>query len=342
MIALGIMSGTSADGVSIAAVRIQRNKLKVLSHGTYPYSKDLQNEIRGAVRDSVPELSRLNFKLGGLFADSVLKFCRQNRISLKKIFVIGSHGQTVYHGPGDRIPNTLQIGEAAIIVERTGVPVVADFRPRDIAAGGEGAPLVPFLDFFFFGRGPLRAIQNIGGIGNVTVVGGGKVHLAFDTGPGNCLMDLAVQTITKGRISFDREGQWAKKGRVDFDRVEKMLEDPYFARRPPKSLDRSYFGWNFIKKHFREISLQNLAPILATLNFFTARSIERSYRKIILPKFKIREIVVSGGGALNSVLMRNLKNLLHPIPISTSEKFGIPVLAKEPACFALMALYALR
>lgn len=339
LLALGIMSGTSADGVSLALVSVSKSGLKVLGHKTYPYPPSLRKKILEAAGFPGHELSRLNFELGHVFARASLRFLREEKVPPGRLFVIGSHGQTVFHGPEDSPPHTFQIGEPSVLAERLRVPVVFDFRPQDVAAGGQGAPLVPFLDHFLFGKGPLRALQNIGGIANVSVVGKGAAPLAFDTGPGNCLLDEAVRDGTGGRFLFDKNGALAAQGRVRMEAVSAMIKFPYFGKRPPKSADRSLFGEKFLKKYIGRLSLKDQC---ATLAYFTALSIRRSYERFIFPKYPVKEIIVSGGGALNPVLMGHLRKLFHPVPVHPIEKYGIPVLAKEPACFALMAHHALK
>ncbi len=327
--AIGLMSGTSADGVSAALVEITRHKLKVLNCRTFPYPASLRRRILNAVHLTAPELSRLNFELGEVFARAALKIKERPSVT-----VIGSHGQTVWHGPQDDPPNTLQIAEPSVIAERTGIPVVADFRCRDMAAGGQGAPLVPAFDLFVFGQGPWRCVQNIGGIGNISVVGHGRLAMAFDTGPGNCLMDEAVRLATHGRQSMDKDGRLARQGRPDERLIKRLLATEYFRRQPPKSLDKSAF--NVPSRHRR------LPDILATLTLFTARSIEDSYRRFIFPKYRIQEVVLSGGGALNPVLMAHLRRLLAPVKVTTSAYYGLPVMAKEAACFAWLGLRAFQ
>ncbi len=356
-LALGIMSGTSADGVSLALASFQGRKIKVLAHQTYPYASSLRKVLMEAGNLKTPGISKLNVTLGNYFADCAVRFIKKSRQKSSKIAVIGSHGHTVWHAP----THTLQIGEPSFIAERTGIPVVADFRMRDIAAGGEGAPLIPFFDDYFFGSGPLRALQNIGGIGNVTLVGttpvpvpnvpGSKstpvplnpVHLepvpklAFDTGPGNCLMDWAVQKMTKGKMSYDRGGKIAASGSVHAKAVVEMSRHPYFLKRPPKSTGRELFNASFIPRVLLKERPENL---VATLTYFTAHTIYESYQRFLPPN--LPEIIVSGGGALNPVLMKLLKKLFAPAPVRTIEEYGIPAQAKEPAAFAFFALRALE
>jgi len=275
-----------------------------------------------------------------LFAENIKKFCAGNKIPMRKISVIGSHGQTVCHRPESNPPHTLQIGEPSFIAETSQTPVAADFRPADMAAGGQGAPLIPFLDEYLFGDGPAKLLQNIGGIGNISIVGKGIKTIGFDTGPGNCLMDTAVRIATNGRMGFDKNGMLALKGRIDLRKAGTLLQMPFFRKSPPKSLDREDFGIKFIRKNWPGLSIKNLENTIATLNYFTAKSIEISVKKFIKPKAS--EMVVSGGGALNPALMKNLKTLLSPIKVKSILEYGIHPLAKEPACFALMAYLALK
>jgi len=333
-LAVGLMSGTSADGVTAALVRFTPTEAAVIRCRTLSYSSSLRNRVLAASTLTAPDLSRLNMELGAVFAAAARAVMAGQRPA-----VIGSHGQTVWHGPAESPRNTLQLAEPAVIAERTGVTVVADFRPRDIAAGGQGAPLMPAFDEFLFGAGPMRAILNIGGLANVTFVGRGRLHAGFDTGPGNCLMDLAVRTATSGRLMMDRDGRLAARGRADEAKVAAMLRDAYFAKKPPKSLERTYFGKAFLKARFGRVSERKLPDVLATLNLFTAASIELA---LAMRKKGLREIVVSGGGALNPVLMANLRSLAEPVPVTDSADHGIPPMAKEAACFAWLALRAVR
>lgn len=326
-LAVGIMSGTSADGVTAAAVRFSGKNLRVLRCLTIPYPKALRARVLSAPSLDAWGLSRLNWELGERFADAALAVSR----GLKPA-VIGSHGQTIVHGPNDRPRHTLQLAEPAVIRERLGVPVVADFRPQDLAAGGEGAPLVSAFDLFLFGTGPLRAAVNIGGVANLSFVGHGRLWSAFDTGPGNALMDLAVRKASGGRLSCDRDGRLAAKGWANARLVAKLLELPYFSRQPPKSLDKNEFGERFLQRHFGPMRLENR---LATLTLLTASSIAKACRSFAAAR--LHEVVVSGGGALNPVLMRALRAELKGIPVKTTADFGLDPMAKEAACFAWLA-----
>jgi anhydro-N-acetylmuramic acid kinase len=321
-LAVGLMSGTSADGVSAALVRIGPGRaVQVLRHFTSPYSRAEQARLL-ALRDATTsELSEANALLGRRFAAAARRVMRG-----AKPRVIGSHGHTVWHSPGR---HTLQIGEASIIAEETGVDVVADFRPRDIAAGGQGAPLVPFFDEFVFGgTRNRRALLNIGGIANVTLVGGGKPVIAFDTGPGNGLIDEMVRRFTRGRESFDRGGRLARSGRVDAELLHRLGDHPYFRKRPPKSTGRELFGPEYLPRASLDA--------IATLTLLTAQTIAGALRR-----FAPAEVIVSGGGVFNNTLMDHLEWLLRPADVVTSDVHGIPALAKECAAFALLAVRAI-
>ncbi len=338
---IGLMSGTSADGLSIAlcSLRPATRELKVLAHKTYAYSPGLQQRILAAKGMKTPELSGLNFELGRLWAGMVKRFCCEHGAAYKSIEVIGSHGQTVYHKPGIK-GSTFQIGEPSFIYEVTGIPVVADFRPADMAAGGCGAPLIPFMDEYLFGGGRPVALQNIGGVGNIAFVGKGVRTSGFDTGPGNSLMDTAVAALTRGKMAYDAGGCWAAAGKIDYLKVEKLLKLPFFALKPPKSLDRDEFSAGFIQKHFGRLSAKNKHDTLATLNYFTAAAIALAFKKFT-PK-NTGNLIVSGGGALNPVLMLNIAAALPGVAVKSIAELGLDPLAKEPACFALLAWLALN
>ncbi len=336
-LAIGLMSGTSGDGVSLALGSFNSTDFELLAYQTFPFPADIQKKILQGPTLKTPEISRLNMSLGHFFAGSTLKFLRKNKINPSKVSVIGSHGQTIYHGPYENPSNTFQIGEPSIIAEQTGIPVAADFRVRDIAAGGQGAPLIPFFDHHFFGGKKVTALQNIGGIANVTVVGKSVRPLAFDNGPGNCLVDLWIQKQTKGRMKFDVGGKIAKRGTVDLNVVRIMGSHPYFKIKPPKSTGREVFNERFIPPSLKK---QSLEDCLATLTYFTAHTIHESYRKFISKP--VSEIIVSGGGALNLTLMDHLKKFFTGTSVRTIADYGIPVQAKEPLAFAFFGLRAIE
>jgi len=342
-IALGLMSGTSADGVSAALASFKGHTFKFIGAVHVDYPADVVAQIRRGPDLSVRELSALNVRVGEAFAQAALKVLKKTHTDAASVTCIGSHGQTLYHGPADTPPNTLQIGEPAVIAERTGITTVADFRQRDVAAGGEGAPLMPFFDQYFFGGGRVRAMQNIGGIGNVTVVGKGiDVPLAFDTGPGNALMDAAVRLISQGAESIDTNGHRAKRGAISREAVDSMMRNAYFKRPPPKSTGIELFGEGFVSEHLGPLLTERPDDALATLNYLTCITIQESYRSFVFPRHKVEEIIVSGGGVHNKVLMKKLECLFAPVPVTPIDDLGLPAQAKEPVAFAFFGLRALQ
>lgn len=336
------MSGTSCDGVSGALVEVSARKLKVLAHVTEAYPRSLRAALLRGDALTTPEVCALNFKLGGIFASAGRRTLRMAGVPSRQVAVVGSHGHTLWHAPGGKAGSTLQIGEAARIAQALGVPVVADFRVREVAAGRQGAPLIPHLDTFLFGDGPPRLILNLGGIANVTLTGRGTRTLAFDTGPGNGLLDRATRQGTRGAAAYDAGGRRAARGRLRPKVLRAMLADPFFRRKPPKSLDASYFGAAFLKKHFTRVTPNSLDDDLATLAAFTAAAVADQVRRYVPGLGKVRELVASGGGAFNVTLMAALADALPGIRVSTSDDFGVPVMAKEAACFALLGLRRLR
>ena len=343
-IALGLMSGTSCDGVSAALAEFRGRAIRVLAHATTAYPAPVAALLRRPRELTTPAIAQLNVLVGELFAQAALRLIRRSGISPRRIAAIGSHGQTIYHGPREAIPCTLQIGEPAIIAERTGLPVVADFRMRDLSAGGEGAPLMPFFDAHFYGSGAPRALQNLGGIGNVTLVGRGIAPIAFDTGPANCLLDLVARRITRGRQPFDRSGRLAARGRVDSRLLDRLLDDPYFDEPPPKSTGPERFNDIWLQRRCGRTMARRPFDLLATLTRFTAETIASSYRRF-LPA-QPREVIVSGGGCRNRALMAHLAKLLAPTPIRPIDAAGsplrLPAQAKEPVAFAFFGLRAIR
>lgn len=331
------MSGTSADGLSIALCVQKGHTLKVLAYQTTGYPEEFRKIIHNASQLKTSQISSFHYRLGKFYAQKTAAFLKRHKVPPSKIKVIGSHGQTLYHGAKDRTANTFQIGEASFIAEATGIPVVSDFRTRDMAAGGQGAPLIPFFDDYFFARSTGRALQNIGGIANVTFVKKGSAPLAFDNGPGNTLIDLIVRKATKGKTLFDRNGLMAKRGRIDHKIVRQMTAHPYFKTRPPKSTGLELFNEKWIPKSLKRESWETQ---IATLTYFTAYTIFQSYQWFA--PFKIHEIILSGGGALNRTLTEHLASLFAPITVKPISDYGIHVQAKEPAAFGFFALRALE
>ena len=346
---VGLMSGTSADGVDAAVVEIDRGKVRLLAFEMFSYPAALRRRILGLCR---PESARLddichyNFVLGEVFADAVIKLCSKSGISLDSIDLIGSHGQTIYHQPGKRygrrtVRSTLQIGEPSVIAQRTGITTVADFRPRDMTAGGEGAPLVPYADYVLFKHNRLsRAVQNIGGIANVTFLPGGCKQdsiIAFDTGPGNMVIDGIIRLITGGGKRYDAGGKMAARGTVDKRLLDELLRHPFFRRRPPKSTGREEFGADFAERIYRRAGRKGLADadIVATVTALTARSIAQAYRRFL--KAMPDELILCGGGSHNRTLVEMLHAELPDVKMLSTDDFGISVDAKEAVSFAILA-----
>ncbi len=353
--AAGLMSGTSADGVSAAIVEIAPRRIRTLAFRTFPYPPKIRKRVFALFQPEtarLDEICRLNFLLGELFAAALIALARSSRIPLRSIDLVGSHGQTICHLPPTersgrrRSGSTLQIGEPSVIAERTGITTVADFRPRDVAAGGQGAPLVPLADFLLF-RHPRRsrAIQNIGGIANVTwMPARPKIGdlIAFDTGPGNMMMDRVAQRITRGKRNYDDGGRLARLGRIDPPLLAELLAHPFLRRRPPKSTGREEFGVAFADEVFRRARKTGAAPldILSTLNAFTSASIRDAYRRF-LPK-RPDEVILCGGGARNRLLVQRLKADLQPAKVLVMDELGFSAEAKEAVSFALLARETIR
>ena len=335
--ALGLMSGTSADGLTVCAVRPA--PFKILHFKNYPYPAALQTRLLNAVRLTAPELSRLNYELGALYAKTVRKFLKDFNLRAEDILVTGSHGQTVYHGPHDKTPNTLQIGDASFLACETGAPAVSDFRAKDVALGGEGAPLIPFFDEYIWGQNEAKILLNVGGISNFSVVGKNIKTFGFDAGPGNTLMDLASQQLL--HKPFDKNGQTAAKGTPDKALVKKLLKQKFFTQKPPKSLDKNEFGKTYLEKYFAFPNCQNVPDLLATLTYFTAAAVAKAVTDFV-PKNAQKELVVSGGGCYNQTLLKFLRELLPHINVTTTLAYGIDPQAKEAAAFALFGWLALK
>ena len=371
-LAVGLISGTSLDGVDAALVRISgllnRPRLQLLAFTTVAYPPAIRLRLLKAAGGEAltsEEISDLNFLLGDLFAGAALRVCHQGRVAPERLSVIGSHGQTIFHrgcpptrrgrgsqrsasgGEGTRgrtIASTLQIAEPAIIAAKAGVPVVADFRTADMAAGGEGAPVVPLVDYLVLRHAKLNTIAlNIGGIANVTVIPAGapaeKVS-GFDTGPGNMVMDGLVRHFTRDCQRYDRDGRLAAQGQPIEPMLSHLLSLPFFARHPPKSAGREQFGRAFLEVHFlgRRDGFKHL---LRTANELTVRSIAEAFERFVFSQLSVHagkdRLVISGGGAHNRLLVARLAELLPQLDIRRSDEYGLPADAKEAIAFALLA-----
>jgi anhydro-N-acetylmuramic acid kinase len=348
---VGLMSGTSADGTDAALVEIagagETTRARVLAHLTIPFQRTLRERIYALIEADAAEVCELNVLIGEAFADAVLAVCTAAGVEPRQVHLVGSHGQTAAHRPrsAGRLGATLQIGEASVIAERTGLPVICDFRVRDVAAGGEGAPLVPLVDHLLFRvPGVRRAIQNIGGIANVTLVGDRFEDLvAFDTGPGNMALDAVARAASRGLESYDVDGRRAASGQVDAALLAELHHHPFLTQPPPKSTGRELFGRNFVyplldRFSARAPSSPGISPLddlLATLTRFTAETIARSYREH-LPA-PPAEIYLCGGGAANPTLRRHLEELCAPVPVRDTGALGVDPKAKEAVAFAVLA-----
>jgi len=352
----GLMSGTSLDGIDVAIVEISgrgwSKRIRTLAFHTVPYPEAVRQAILGVSNTTTHTavISRLNFLLAELYAEALRETARRARIRLDSIDLIGSHGQTIFHegAPveflGRRIASTLQIGEAAVLAERTRIPVVADFRPRDIAAGGRGAPLVPYVDYMLFRHRKLgRVALNIGGIANITAIppsAGPEDVIAFDTGPGNMVVDALARRYTNGRWSYDRDGRLAGRGHVNRQLLDRLLKDPYFRRPPPKTAGREQYGAEFVEQ-----LLQTGLPLLdliATCTAFTAAAVAVGIERFVRPRMPVDELIVSGGGVHNRRMMAQLAAYLPDVNLATSTDYGVDADAKEAIAFAVLACESWR
>lgn len=365
---VGLISGTSADGIDAALVRITGAgadaHVALVEFVSVPYPTAVREELLALYADDAPRaiarVCSLNVLLGQLFADAAQEVCRQAGVPAAALHVIGSHGQTVWHQPEPdpslplSVLSTLQIGDPSVIAERTGIPVVADFRAADIAAGGQGAPLVPYFDWVVL-RHPdrTRAVQNIGGIGNVTCLpagGGLEAVRAFDTGPGNMVIDGLVTLLTDGAATFDRDGALGVAGTIDETLLQELMQDAYLRHAPPKTTGRERYGQPMVREILRKAGLREglLKPgsgasaeeqerardLIATVTAYAARSIIDAYARW-LPT--VNDVIIGGGGSRNPFLMGLLREGLAPIPVETVDTHGVNGRAKEAMAFALMA-----
>jgi anhydro-N-acetylmuramic acid kinase len=345
------MSGTSLDGIDVAIVDITgsgfKAKINVLTSHSVPYPKKIREALLAVSNSSAftGDISRLNFVLGELYAEALEETAERAEIPLESIKLIGCHGQTIFHEGqggqylGKRVASTFQIGESSVISERTGINVISNFRECDMAAGGKGAPLVPYLDYMLIRhRGRGRVAANIGGIANLTAIPPNTNTdrvIAFDTGPGNMVIDQLVSRITQGGKTYDRDGVIAGSGEIDPKLLAKLLRDKYFRAKPPKTAGREQYGSEFVSKLLdTELSSEDL---IATATALTAESIAAAVRNFVLPEMRVDEVFVSGGGTHNPTLMRMLRKALDPIPVKYTTEVGLDVDAKEAIAFALMA-----
>ncbi|HEU5401618.1 MAG TPA: anhydro-N-acetylmuramic acid kinase [Terriglobales bacterium] len=355
MIVAGVMSGTSADGIDVALVRVMgrgfRTRFEFLSHKAFPYPAPVRRAVLAAMDANsakVADLARLNFLLAELYSEAILSAQRSARI---KCELVGCHGQTLYHQGdaqsflGRKLAVTWQTGEGSLIAARVGVPVVSDFRPADMAAGGKGAPLVPFLDYVLFRhRRRGRIVQNIGGIGNLTAIpprAKPEQVIAFDTGPGNMVIDALAERLLNRR--YDLDGKAAARGEPIERVIHQVLASPFFWQKPPRTAGREQFGEDFVRWFLRRCGRADKHDVLATATALTARTIATSV-EMVMKRSKYRDFIVSGGGAKNATLMSMIEEQLTPkkLKIQTSSNLGLPVDAKEAVAFALLAYQTWR
>ena len=386
------MSGTSADGIDIALTKISgappNLNAKLLNHASVDFPPQVRKEIL-RIAEQTPvtagDLSQMNFRLGEIYAEAALTACKRFRVAPRKIALLGNHGQTIFHqGPpvqylGRPTASTLQIGDGNVIAARTGITTISDFRPADIALGGQGAPLVPYADYLLYRHAKLgRVSLNLGGIANITVLPAAckpSQVFAFDTGPANILVDALVQHFTRGRQRFDKDAKLAQSGRAAPALVDELMHDPYLTQKPPKSTGREYYGTAYVKNLLAAGRHHHVRPadLVRAVTVFTALSVIDALNRFVLPQHEIDQLIVSGGGAKNPLIMAQLEAALaprvgaqlhpevydrraavpqprsmpsssklkavssNPIQIVPSDDLGVPTAAKEAFAFALMA-----
>jgi len=356
MLVLGIMSGTSADGIDVALARISGAppsiKVKLLGHTSMPFAPDVRAKILH-VAEQKPitsgSLSQLHFELGAVYADAALRACKKFRVAPRRISLIGNHGQTVFHQSwaqpilGSACASTLQIGDGSVIAACSGITTVSDFRPADIAMGGQGAPLVPYVDYLLYRDEKLgRVSLNLGGIANITVLPAAAKPssiLGFDTGPANILIDALVARFTHNHQHFDKDARLALKGRGMPELLGELMRDPYLRVGPPKSTGREYYGEAYVRRILALGRRYRAKPndLIRAATLFTALSVVDALNRVVLPKTKVHQLIVSGGGARNPLILAQMAALLPDLQIIPSSHFGIPVDAKEALAFALLA-----
>lgn len=341
----GLMSGTSMDGVDVAITELSGSgidtKWEILYSNSYPFESSLREQIKNSIDGGAEAVCRLNFDLGKIFSESLKKALTESGISPSELDLIGSHGQTIYHVDGH---SSLQVGEASVLAEAFGVPVISDFRVRDIAAGGSGAPIIPYVDYVLFGKDGGKLLLNLGGIANFSTIPSPCNSLndinAWDTGPANMLMDLAAESISSGAQKFDTDGKFAAAGKVNSSWLSDLMAHPFISKPPPKSTGREDFGaeyYNSLLEKFEIRSKEDNFDLIATLNRFTAESVKLNFDKYVNSEDGITEVIVNGGGAANPVLMEHLANLFSPIKVKMIDEYGIRSDAKEAFAFAILA-----
>jgi anhydro-N-acetylmuramic acid kinase len=349
---IGLISGTSADGVTGALVKIAERArdhpdVALLGWATAPYPPDVQRRLHDVFIEpsTLQHVAALNVILGELFADAAAAAARAGGADLDAVDLIASHGQTVAHvgrrDPADPLSRaaTLQLGEAAVIAERTGLPVIADFRAADMAAGGVGAPFVPYADLLLLGGPTGRIALNLGGISNITVLpAGARIQdvYAFDCGPANMVIDGLVRHFSGGKESFDRDGARAARAQVHTGLLREMLAHPFITAPPPKAAGHEQFGRAFVRGVLQKWSALPPDDLVATATSFAAGAVAANITRYVLPRHAIEDVVASGGGVRNPVLMQRLAEALAPLRLRRIDELGIPSEAKEALAFALI------
>lgn len=351
---VGIMSGTSADGVDVALCQITGHgldsQIQQLDFYFQPFSSEIREQIlhlASGEQASARDFCRINFLLGEVYADAVETMCARRGMNSEEIDLIGSHGQTLWHIPqpepylGHRFSSTLQLGECSVLAQRIGCPVVGDFRVRDMAAGGLGAPLVPYSEFLIYrSQTQCVALQNIGGIGNITCLPSNCALsdvFAFDTGPGNMLIDGVYAALTQGQKTYDAGGAYAATGKVDAGLMAMLLEDPYLTRKPPKTTGREYYGPAYVQKILDYGNAHQISgpDLMATVTDFTAQTIRISVESFF--PVKPDKLVIGGGGSMNKTLISDIAKALPDCQVMTNEDMGLDSNAKEAVAFAVLA-----
>lgn len=345
---VGLMSGTSLDGIDAALVRItgfgEDTKVQLIDFINEDIPEDIKREVMDCFsveKSNVELICSVNFKLGYLFAQAAKNVCDKAKFDIKKLDLIGSHGQTVYHIPvgyNNMVKSTLQIGEPSVIAYETGVTVVSNFRTMDMAAGGQGAPLVPYTEYLLYRGAKNRALQNIGGIGNVTVIPANcslEQMYAFDTGPGNMIIDELTKRL-KGQ-KYDKGGYYASLGNVNEELLNELISIEYINEAPPKTTGREFFGSQFVDKLLSKWGHLDSNDIIATVTMFTAKSIAVNYRKFVFNQYPIEEVILGGGGSYNNTLVKMLQELLPECKVMIQEDLGFSSDAKEAIAFAVLA-----
>ena len=359
---VGLMSGTSVDGVDAALVEITGHgdaaRVQLLAFDSFPFPAELRARVFRLFNPRearVDAICQLDFLLGELFAAAVERLLRDHNVERDDVDLVASAGQTIWHDPEPVVikdtadwldhelvtRSTFAIGQSAVIAERTGITTVGDLRVRDVAAGGQGAPLIAYADWVLLRDAKLgRCVQNIGGIGNVTYLPPSSTPeevVAFDTGPGNMVIDALAEVASEGTLKFDKGGELGAKGTVNGALLEAWLDDPYFRRKPPKTTGREHFGVQFARRILTESQGVPIEDLIATATALTAESIARAYRDFIAPRGPIDEVVVGGGGAQNPTLMRMLRERMNGARLMSHEDLGIDSKAKEAIALAIIA-----